>query len=210
MMYNRYIALKNAKGFFTRSLAAGLLVLAFTGCSCTDNRKPDADKTNQNKDEVADAGVIPVKESVQAAVAHIQSLKDSHVKGKAVFTKVPEGIKVVVDIDGLSPGEHGFHVHECGICEGDGTSACAHFNPTKSKHGGPDSPERHVGDLGNILADEQGHGHYERVDKLISLEGENSILGRSVIVHAGRDDFTSQPSGNSGARIGCGIIEAVP
>lgn len=194
---------------FTHTLTLGVLILALAGCSCTDNRKPKGDKPDQNKSEVADASVIPAQANTQKAVANIQSLKDSNVKGKAVFIKVPEGIKVVVDIDGLSPGEHGFHVHECGICEGDGTSACAHFNPTKSKHGGPDSPERHVGDLGNILADENGHGHYERVDQLISLHGENSILGRSVIVHADRDDFTSQPSGNSGARIGCGIIEAV-
>lgn len=195
--------------YFTFALTLSLLVLALAGCSCKDDRKPKGDKTDQKKSEVADAGVIPAQANIQKAVANIQSLKDSNVKGKAVFTKVPEGIQVVVDIDGLTPGEHGFHVHECGICEGDGTSACAHFNPTKSKHGGPDSPERHVGDLGNILADENGHGHYERVDKLISLHGENSILGRSVIVHADHDDFTSQPSGNSGARIGCGIIEAV-
>jgi Cu-Zn family superoxide dismutase len=126
------------------------------------------------------------------------------------FTKVPGGINIVADVDGLKPGKHGFHVHEHGDCSGtDGMKAGGHFNPTNSKHGGPDSPERHVGDFGNLEADENGHAHYERVDKLITFEGTNSILGKSIIIHADPDDYVTQPTGNAGARIGCGKIEAV-
>ncbi len=89
----------------------------------------------------------------------------------------------------------------------DASSAGGHLS-TGSPHGGPDSPQRHVGDLGNIVADDKGHGHYDRVDKVIRLEGPLSIVGRSVIVHAGADDFVTQPAGNPGARVGCGVVKA--
>lgn len=210
-MFKRSLITSNRyKSILACYFAAGLLLISLGGCRCNDIPEPEA--KNKNKNEVADAGVIqsPEQAVTREAVAQIQSLQDSNVKGKVVFTQVPDGIKIVADIDGLTPGEHGFHVHECGICEGDGTSACAHFNPTNSKHGGPDSVERHVGDLGNIVADESGHGHYERVDKLIALHGDHSIVGRSVIVHADPDDFTSQPAGNAGKRIACGVIEVAP
>ena len=89
----------------------------------------------------------------------------------------------------------------------DGKCAGGHFNPTGMPHGGPDDAKRHVGDLGNIKADDSGKATYKRVDKLISLNGSNSIIGRSVIVHAKADDFkTQQPPGNAGDRIGCGTI----
>ena len=118
-------------------------------------------------------------------------------------------MRVVADIEGLTPGDHGFHVHEFGDCSApDGTSAGAHFNPTKKPHGAPDNAERHVGDLGNITADESGKAHYDRIDTVIELNGENTIVGRSVIVHAKADDFVSQPAGNAGSRIACGVIEA--
>jgi Cu-Zn family superoxide dismutase len=123
------------------------------------------------------------------------------------FTKVKGGVQIIADIDGLTPGKHGFHVHEFGDCGKNGDAAGAHFNPTNQKHGGPDSPERHVGDFGNLEANSHGHAHYERIDKLIQLEGKNSIIGRSIMIHADEDDFTTQPTGASGARIGCGVIE---
>jgi Cu-Zn family superoxide dismutase len=103
-------------------------------------------------------------------------------------------------------GKHGFHVHEFGDCSmADGVCAGGHFNPTGSPHGSPDAAKRHVGDFGNLTADESGKATYKRVDKLITFSGPNSIIGRSIIVHAAPDDF-SQPSGNAGARIGCGVI----
>ncbi len=192
---------------FSRFFVGALLITAVTSCACTDSRKPHARNENNNKNnEIADAGVIHARQ-VKKAEAVVHGIK-SNVKGTVTFTKVPGGVKIVADIDGLTPGKHGFHIHEHGDCSGeDGMAAGAHFNPTNHKHGGPDSEERHVGDFGNLEADAKGHAHYERVDRLIELEGDNSIIGRSIMIHADEDDLVSQPSGNSGARIGCGVIE---
>lgn len=182
----------------------------FTSCACTDNRKPEV-KNKENKDqEVAEIALASLSDGVKMpqAVAHVKPYEDSKVEGKVTFSEVSGGVKIIADIDGLSPGEHGFHVHEFGDCSGhDGMAAGAHFNPTNAQHGGPDSPVRHVGDLGNLVADSSGHAHYERIDKIISLKGEHSILGRSIIIHQDPDDYVTQPTGASGGRIACGFIE---
>lgn len=141
------------------------------------------------------------------AVCVVHALGDTKTAGKVTFTKVDGGIKIEADLTGLTPGKHGFHVHEFGDCSmADGTCAGGHFNPDGKPHGGPDSAERHVGDFGNIEADADGNAHYSRVDKLIAFSGPRSIIGRAIIVHAGTDDLTSQPSGDAGARVGCGVI----
>jgi len=145
---------------------------------------------------------------VTKAIAMIHPLGNSKVEGKVVFTKVDGGLKIEAELSGLTPGEHGFHVHEFGDCSmADGKCAGGHFNPDKKPHAGPDAPERHVGDFGNIKADAEGKATYERVDKLATLSGPHSIIGRAVIVHAAPDDMETQdPPGNAGARIGCGVI----
>ncbi len=161
------------------------------------------------------AAIMPIvnrnmmgNDPVDKAVAVLKATEGNKVEGTVTFTKVDGGVLIVADVINLKPGKHGFHVHEHGDCSAhDASSAGGHFNPTNSKHGGPDSPERHVGDLGNLVADANGKAHYERVDKLITLEGPDSVVGRSVVVHVGEDDFTTQPTGNSGARIACGAIE---
>ncbi len=146
-------------------------------------------------------------ESEVHAVATIHPTKGNAVHGEVTFTQTANGIHVIADIEGLKPGKHGFHVHEHGDCSApDASSAGGHFNPTSQKHGAPEAHERHVGDLGNIEADNQGHAHYDRVDAVIALEGPNSIIGKSVIVHADPDDFKTQPTGNAGGRLGCGVI----
>ncbi len=147
-----------------------------------------------------------VAHKVKKAYAIVDQLAGSDVVGSVIFTTVEGGVRVVADIGGLKPGLHGFHVHENGQCSADGASAGAHYNPFHKKHGGPDSEERHVGDLGNIEANDGGFAHYDRVDKVISLDGPYSIVGRSIIIHADPDDLTTDPSGNSGKRIACGVI----
>jgi Cu-Zn family superoxide dismutase len=98
-------------------------------------------------------------------------------------------------------------VHELGDCTApDGTSAGGHFNPEGMPHGAPADAQRHVGDLGNLTADDSGMAHYERTDDVIALSGDHSIVGRGIIVHAGADDLTSQPTGAAGARVACGVI----
>lgn len=149
------------------------------------------------------------KAPVSHASAEIKAASGSHVKGLVTFSQGIDGVKIVADVDGLTPGLHGFHIHEKGDCSAaDGSSAGGHFNPTQEMHASPDSPHRHVGDLGNITADSQGHGHYERLDTQISLNGPYSIIGKAIIVHEKADDFKTQPTGNAGARLGCGLIQA--
>jgi Cu-Zn family superoxide dismutase len=149
--------------------------------------------------------VAPVK-----AVAVLYPTAGNQVHGVVTFTKVRDGVKVVADIEGLSAGEHGFHIHELGDCTAsDGKSAGGHFNPDGTPHGAPTSPakNRHVGDLGNITALNSGKAHLERVDSLLAFDGAHSVINRGVIVHAGKDDLTSQPTGAAGSRVACGVIK---
>jgi len=140
-------------------------------------------------------------------VATIAPTQGNNAKGQVRFYKVDGGVRVIASIEGLTPGKHGFHVHEKGDCSApDAASAGGHFNPTGSPHGAPTAPPtaRHAGDLGNLEADANGKANYDRVDSMLVYE---SLSGLSILVHAGEDDFVTQPSGNSGARVGCGVIE---
>lgn len=145
-------------------------------------------------------------QSVTKAVAALSPTKGSHVSGTVTFT-VTGGVRIVADVTGLTPGEHGFHIHEFGDCSApDATSAGGHFNPRHTQHGAPDASVRHAGDFGNLVANGAGNAHYDRVDKMISLNGAESIVGHGVIVHEKVDDFITQPTGNAGARVACGVI----
>jgi superoxide dismutase, Cu-Zn family len=144
---------------------------------------------------------------VSSAVCVIYPTHGNIVTGIVTFTKVEGGIKVVADVQGLSKGKHGIHIHECGDCTAaDGSSAGGHFNPMSKSHGAPMDVMRHAGDMGNIEADDMGKAHLEYVDHTISFEGKTSIIGRSVIIHKNEDDLKTQPAGNAGARVACGVI----
>lgn len=143
-------------------------------------------------------------------VAQLSPSSGSKASGTVTFTSDGGGTKVVVDITGLTPGKHGLHIHEKGDCSApDASSAGAHFNPTHSHHGGPTTTERHAGDFGNIEADASGKVHVELKDKSLKLSGADSIVGKSVVAHEKEDDLKTDPSGNSGARVACGVIEVV-
>ena len=145
--------------------------------------------------------------TAKKAIAVLHGLGESHVRGTVVFMQKDGYIEVSGEITGLTPGEHAFHVHEFGDCSApDGMSAGPHFNPAMKPHGGPHDENRHVGDLGNLTADENGKATVKLEDKLIQLHGPHSIIGRSLIVHAKPDDLKSQPAGNAGDRIGCAVI----
>ena len=134
-----------------------------------------------------------------------------NVAGTVTFTPAGNGVKVHAEITGLTPnGKHGFHIHEKGdLSAPDLASAGTHFNPGGHKHGGPDAAERHGGDLGNLEADANGKATYDATIQGITLdEGATGIIGKSVIVHEKADDLKSDPSGNSGARIGGGVIKS--
>lgn len=141
------------------------------------------------------------------AIAVLHPTKGSNVQGLVTFTKSGDEVKVVADITGLAPGKHGFHIHEYGDCSSpDAKSAGGHFNPTNNPHAGHDVAQRHVGDMGNIEADTSGKAHLELTDNMMTLSGERSIIGRGVIVHEKADDLHSQPTGDAGGRVACGVI----
>jgi Cu-Zn family superoxide dismutase len=140
------------------------------------------------------------------AVSVLIPMGDSGVKGVVYFTKEGKSVHVSGTISGLKPGEHGFHVHQFGdVTSTDGTSAGGHYNPENKMHGKPDDKERHVGDLGNIKAGEDGVAKIDIKDSMLELEGPHSILGRGLVVHANADKFT-QPVGDAGGRVAVGVI----
>jgi Cu-Zn family superoxide dismutase len=147
-------------------------------------------------------------QDVTKASAKLEPKSGSRVTGAVTFTKVGDEVQVVGDIQNLAPGKHGFHIHDKGDCSAaDAASAGGHFNPTHQHHGGPMTAEHHTGDLGNIEADSSGKAHLDWKGKM-SLSGADSIIGKSVVVHEKEDDLKTDPTGNSGARIACGVIEA--
>ena len=173
---------------------AGVVILVTTGCNTTET--------------TTDGGTTETQSKI--AVANLQPTEGNKVSGKVTFTPEESGVLVVADITGLSPGKHGFHVHETGDCSApDASSAGGHYAPNNSPHGAPDAPanQRHVGDFGNITADASGNAKYSRVDNVATLDGANSIVGKAVIVHGGEDDLKSQPSGDAGKRVACGVVE---
>jgi Cu-Zn family superoxide dismutase len=147
------------------------------------------------------------KAHVTKAVCVVQPKSGSKVHGHLTFTQKGHTVEIKGEITGLTPGKHGFHVHEFGdISSKDGMSTGGHYDPDHGKtHGRPGDEKRHVGDLGNITADDDGKAAINITDSVISLHGPHSVVGRAIIVHAKEDDY-SQPVGNAGGRVGAGVI----
>jgi Cu-Zn family superoxide dismutase len=148
--------------------------------------------------------------SVESAVCVIES---KNIKGIIRFNKYNNYTIISGKVSGLEPNkEHAIHIHECGDLTKGCDSACAHYNPFGMNHGGPKSCNRHVGDLGNILADPNGIAEFKIADKMIKLDGPYNVIGRSVVIHEDKDDFglgghsDSLTTGHAGKRIGCGVI----
>jgi Cu-Zn family superoxide dismutase len=156
---------------------------------------------------LAAAAAMAAPAPATRAVAQLHPLGGSGVSGTVTFAPVAGGVQVSARLSGLTPGAHGFHVHEFGDCSApDGTSAGGHFNPAGEPHGGPTDAHRHAGDMGNVTAGADGTATLEYVDSHLSFEGATSVLGRGVIVHARADDLKTQPTGNAGGRVACGVI----
>jgi superoxide dismutase, Cu-Zn family len=167
------------------------------------------------KETPADPVPPPVAQAASIAAsatahANLFGASDTTVNGALDLTAANGGVLVVGDLSGLPPGtEHGFHLHETGDCSApDAESAGPHFNPAMSDHGGPDSAAKHLGDMPNVVADDHGAAKVSsRVEGATLRDGgPNDLVGRAFIVHEKKDDYVSQPAGDAGARIACGVV----
>jgi Cu-Zn family superoxide dismutase len=147
----------------------------------------------------------PAPKTATAALAPTAKFK---VTGTVTFKEVEGGVEVTANLENLKPGDHAFHVHEKGDCSApDATSAGGHFNPGNHKHGAPDADDRHAGDFGNLTAGKDGKASKTLTMPGITLgDGETSVVGKGFIIHEKKDDFKTQPTGNAGARVACGVI----
>ena len=180
----------------------GALLLAG---SCKKNEKTSPEETIEKEQ------VIEVTEAVIGVTFKLEAKSDSNATGEASFTEKNGEVTFEASITGLSPGEHAIHIHEKSDCSApDGTSTGGHWNPAYAEHGKWGSSDGyHKGDIGNFTADENGNGRisFTTDEWCIGCDDEaKNIIGKSIIVHTGADDFVSQPTGNAGGRVSCGGI----
>jgi len=144
------------------------------------------------------------------AEAMLKPTSGNAASGTVSFEEEGGKVRVMASISGLTPGEHGFHIHDKGDCSApDATSAGGHFNPHAKAHGHPGQGDHHAGDLPQLVADAGGNASLNvLVDGITIGSGTANIIGRGLIVHAAPDDFRTQPTGNSGARVACAVIVA--
>lgn len=197
-----------------------VLVLATLGCK---DKKNEAASPSTGKATTADASTAtadptpapdaaaaaPPTATIATATAKLEAKSGSKVTGTVTFKTVTDGLEVIANVEGLTPGDHAMHVHEKGDCSApDGASAGGHFNPTSQPHGAPDAEARHAGDFGNLTADKDGKATKTIVMKGITLGSEpTSVVGKGFIVHEKVDDMKTQPTGNAGGRVACGVIQ---
>ena len=160
---------------------------------------------------LAVAGCQTAPPDAPRASASLQPTKGNKAFGEVTFEQAGGKVRVVANVAGLAPGrEHGFHIHEAGDCSsGDGMGTKGHFNPFGKPHGHYGSANRHAGDLPALKANKRGRANVQiDLDVITVGPGPASIIGRGLIVHADPDDYKTQPTGNAGARIACGVIRA--
>jgi Cu-Zn family superoxide dismutase len=205
-------------------MAIGLLLGATALVGCERSKTEEATEpstetatTEQQPEEMKGAteeqaepmeGTTEQTEKVTRAVATLNPTEGNDVHGTVHFEQTANGVRVTAEVTGLPPNtSHGFHIHEKGDCSApDATSAGGHYAPKGNPHGLPPNPKRHAGDMGNITADAQGKATMDATFDNFSLTGDSPVMGRAVIVHQNKDQGT-QPTGDAGARVACGVIE---
>ena len=161
-----------------------------------------APETSTMEEEVTQTSMS--SEAPAHLIAVVHPTEGNSASGVVHFNAVEGGVQVSGEITGISPGLHGFHIHQYGDCSAaNGTSAGGHYNPAVVDHAGPKAEESHMGDLGNIEVNAEGVASFDVVYPAVDMA---MIIGRGLIVHAGEDDLESQPTGAAGARLGCGVI----
>lgn len=203
-----------------------LLTGALAASGCTRDKEPEignndptaatpdgtAPQPGPNEGTTVDAQVNPAGGATATATLE-GSPDDSDFAGTLTLTQEGNGLRIVADLQGVDQaGKHGFHVHETGECSHDAaggkhfSSAGGHFNPTGSEHACPPTEPRHAGDLGNVEVGANGAGRMEMTTTGLSLTGPNSVVGKAIILHANEDDCKTQPTGNAGDRLACGVV----
>jgi Cu-Zn family superoxide dismutase len=155
-------------------------------------------------------GYAAMGSDAPGAVAQLASTTGNTATGTVTFTQRGDKVLIAGKLSGLKPNaEHGFHVHEKGDCSsGDGMSAGGHFNPRAMAHGHYDNSDRHAGDMPNIRSDANGNASYSFESELYTVaDGPATVVGKAVVIHRDPDDYKSQPAGNSGPRIACGVVQ---
>ncbi len=193
------------------TLIAAAAILAFVGCK---NEKKDMDSMDDMNDSIqmnSENQEDMKMEEAKTLSVMMESKSKSTAQGEAYFTEENGVVKLEAKFTGLTPGTHAIHLHEKADCSADdATSAGGHWNPTHSKHGKwGDAEGYHKGDIGNFEADADGVGKVSmQTDEWCIGCGDETkdILGKAVIVHEGKDDFTTQPTGDAGGRVSCGGI----
>lgn len=198
--------------FFRISMLA-LLLAGFAACnsntSDNDDHDHDAPGDSTTKTDIT-PGTVDLQQTAMATIDGTYT--DTAVTGKAQFTTESDGrvkMNLTLNIPSKANQSVAVHIHENGECGDHGKAAGGHWNPTNEEHGKWGSAHFHRGDIGNVKLDGSGNGSMELTTDLWQLGGDETrnILGKSIIVHGGTDDFVSQPSGNAGTRIGCGVIK---
>jgi Cu-Zn family superoxide dismutase len=180
------------------ALMAAATAVFLTACGSTAPPKPTAP-------------VVPTTSTARQATVNLASASASLVSGKATLVPMSGGVHITGTVGGLPPNStHGFHVHEKGDCSAvDASSAGPHFNPFGTAHGKAESGAHHAGDMDNVVANNEGVVKLDIHVSGVTLGGGavNDIAGRALVVHAAPDDYSSQPAGNAGARVACGVIK---
>ncbi|MBI5489753.1 MAG: superoxide dismutase family protein [Deltaproteobacteria bacterium] len=183
-----------------------IMVLAAVGAGCGSATAGGA-QTGRGGPAAQESGAAEPR----VATAELAGPPGSPIRGVITFTERGGSVAVHAEVTGVpDAGEHGFHVHDVGDCSAaDFSSAGGHFNPAAGPHAGPHDVPRHAGDLGNLTVGADGTGTLDLTTGLLTVaDGPDSVVGRSVILHAARDDMSTQPTGNSGARIACGVVRS--
>lgn len=197
----------------TQLLGLALILAVFAACGPQKDQPIDQSTAPADSADTAEVPAPPADMRHDAtgnsAMAQLTAREGSTVSGEVIFTELEDGkVRVsarLIGVDG--EGKHGFHIHETGDCSApDFTSAGGHFNPMDMPHGAPTDAERHTGDMGNVEVQADGSVLEEMELDGMSLSGPSSIIGKAVILHAQADDLVTQPTGDAGGRIACGVI----
>ncbi|RJP81045.1 MAG: superoxide dismutase family protein [Candidatus Zixiibacteriota bacterium] len=187
----------------TSILVMGVAILMLAGgAGCRQQQQQDAEDESL-------MGTRPASPTgdVTMAVAVMHRVEGAIPMGTVTFSERGDSMRVLVHLTGVPPGDHGFHVHEFGDCSDPlNNSMGGHFNPEGVDHGAPATEPHHTGDMGNLSVGPDSMAHADFFVDKMTFEDDHSILGRAVVLHTGTDDFVSQPSGNSGPPLACGVI----